>query len=80
MTSDVDREANQELVKHKREYEESTITPAKRKSFLAFLARGQALEKAQTLVYMATALAIHKTAEELAEEANKSRLQQQQQL
>jgi len=79
MTSDVDREANQELVKHKREYEESTITPAKRKSFLAFLAGGQALEKAQALVRMATGLAIHKTAEELAEEANKLRQQKQQQ-
>jgi hypothetical protein len=80
MLTDVDREADMSLVKHRREYTESQINPTKRKSFLAFMAGGQALVKAQALVRMATGLALHKTAEQLTEETHKARAAQQQQV
>ena len=80
MLGDVDREADASLVRHKRAYTEATNAPVgeanKRKAFLAFMAGGQALVKAQALVRMATGLALHKTAEELTEETNRLRLAQ----
>lgn len=80
MISDVDREADIALVKHRREYKESEVNPTKRNAFLAFMAGGQALVKAQALVRMATGLALHKTADELHEEATRIRQQKQHQV
>lgn len=79
MIQDVDREADIALVKHRREYREAEVNPTKRKSFLAYMAGGQALVKAQALLRMATGLNSHKSAEELMTESNRARQQKEQQ-
>jgi hypothetical protein len=82
MLHDVDREADASHVRHRPAgYREAEIekTPQQRKAFLAFMAGGQALVKAQAMVRMATGLALHKTAEELSEETHRMRSAQQSQ-
>jgi hypothetical protein len=83
MLGDVDKEADASVVRHRPAgYKEAQVTPSpvasstQRKAFLAFMAGGQALVKAQALVRMQTGLQLHKSAEELTEESERLKSQQ----